>query len=58
MCWRRDFVWLIHIMPQLLHLYLALLPLRYGFFDILGDEAVRQGLKEFSKWVSAPAPLN
>lgn len=25
---------------------------RYGFFDILSDEAVRQGLKEYSKWVS------
>lgn len=27
---------------------------RYGFFDILGDEEVRQGLKEYSKWPTYP----
>lgn len=26
----------------------------YGFFDILTDDEVRQGLKEFSKWPTYP----
>jgi Grx4 family monothiol glutaredoxin len=27
---------------------------QYGFFDILTDEEVRQGLKEYSKWPTYP----
>jgi len=27
---------------------------KYGFFDILGDEEVRQGLKDYSKWPTYP----
>ncbi len=27
---------------------------KFGYYDILGDEAVRQGLKEFSKWPTFP----
>lgn len=26
----------------------------YGYFDILGDEAVRQGLKAYSNWPTYP----
>lgn len=32
--------------------------IQFGTFDILTDEAVRQGLKEFSSWYVLPAALS
>ncbi|KAJ8867279.1 hypothetical protein PR048_031078 [Dryococelus australis] len=40
-------------MCHLLHGY-SLFSLQFGTFDILADEEVRQGLKEFSDWPTYP----
>jgi glutaredoxin-related protein len=32
--------------------------IQFGTFDILTDEAVRQGLKEFSSWYALPAAIS
>ena len=51
-------IYIIAIMSRIMygrvHTHVYSHVIRYGHFDILQDEEVRQGLKEFSKWPTYP----
>ncbi len=43
-----------YVQVRYVYMYISMHVFRFGHFDILQDEEVRQGLKEYSKWPTYP----